>query len=75
MGLSIGSHYVVDAQLGYQWPRVGLSLAVENLFDTPWWDSVFAYPSRPEQNGQVVNGVHVTPGTPTSASLRLEARF
>jgi outer membrane receptor protein involved in Fe transport len=81
LGLRSDASYVVDLQLGYTLTRPGplhslaLTLAVENLFDSPWYDSAFAYPSRPFKGGEIIEGLHVTPGEPLSATLRLTARY
>ncbi len=69
------AYYVVDVQVGWEVDPVTVTLSVENLFNTVWYDSVYAYPSRPEPNGEEVEGLHVTPGTPTVARLRIEAKF
>jgi len=75
LGYESDASYVVDAQLGYEWDQWEITLSVENLLGAVWYDSVFAYPSRPVQGGQVIEGLHVTPGCPTLARLRLAWRF
>lgn len=75
LGYDSDAYYIVDAQIGWEIKPVTITLSVENLFNTIWYDSVYAYPSRPEQNGEEVEGLHVTPGTPTVARLRVEVEF
>lgn len=75
LGYESDAYYIVDLQLGYEIDPVEVTLSVENLFNATWYDSVYAYPSRPEKGGEVVEGLHVTPGTPTTARLRISARF
>ncbi len=75
MGYESDAYYLVDLQLGYDIDPVEICLMVENLFNIEWYDSVYAYPSRPVRNGEVLEGLHVTPGTPTTARLRITTRF
>jgi outer membrane receptor protein involved in Fe transport len=75
LGLHSAAYYVVDAQLGYTYKHIGVSLSVENLLNSEWNDSVYAYPSRPIPEGPVYDGLHVTPGAPTTARLRLTVDF
>jgi outer membrane receptor protein involved in Fe transport len=72
LGYASGASYVADAQIGWAWDRVELGLEVENMLGVDWVDSVFAYTSRPLQGGELVEGLHVTPGTPMAARLRVK---
>ncbi len=75
MGFHSDAYYLVDLQMGYEIDPIEITLSIENLFDTVWYDSVYAYPSRPEAGGETLEGLHVTPGLPTTARLRVEAHF
>ncbi len=75
LGYRSPPYYVLDVQLGWQHGPWEVSVAVENLLGMTWYDSVYAYPSRPVQGGEVVEGAHVTPGHPTLATMRLGVSF
>ncbi|RME23061.1 MAG: TonB-dependent receptor, partial [Deltaproteobacteria bacterium] len=75
LGLESPAYYVVDLVAGWKWRHVTLVLTIENLFDTVWYDSVFAYPVRVSPEGEVNQGLQVTPGTPFSARLELTVRI
>ena len=75
LGYRSPPYYVLDVQVGWQHGPWEVSVAVENLLGTTWYDSVYAYPSRPVQGGEVVEGPHVTPGHPTLATMRLGVSF
>ncbi len=75
LGYESDSYYVVDVQVGWEHKPISVTLSVENLFNAVWYDSVYAYPSRPEPNGEELVGLHVTPGQPTTARLRVTAEF
>lgn len=67
--------YVLDLVAGYDTPNWSLELAVDNLLDAEWEDAVFSYETRPEQNGETLNGIHWTPGTPLAARFTVTAKF
>jgi len=69
------SYYIVDLLLGYEHEHFSIIGSVENLFNTKWYDSVFAYESRPYQGGSTVEGLHVTPGNPITWKLTAEVKF
>ncbi len=75
LGLESKASYVVDLVLGYASDHFELSVTVDNLFDTEWYDSVFAFPSRPDPNGSVDEGLQVTPGTPFALRASLSMRI
>ncbi|HDH96444.1 MAG TPA: hypothetical protein ENF73_01800 [Proteobacteria bacterium] len=68
-------YWVVDLVAAFESKRFATELAIDNLFNTEWRDSVFSYQSRPEQNGDVFSGIHFTPGTPLAARLTVTAKF
>ncbi len=71
LGLTSDPYYLLDLVVAWEGRHWGLSLTIENLLDTHWYDSVFAYPTRPAPNGPVDEGLQVTAGTPFSARLAL----
>ena len=68
-------YYVLDLVAGYDTPAWGVELAIDNVLDTEWEDAVFSYETRPEPNGETLNGIHWTPGTPFSSRLTVTAKF
>jgi len=64
---------IVDATLGARWKNVELSLDAQNLLDSTWRQTSFAYTSRLPFEPQPVTGINYTPGWPrtvmASASL------
>ncbi|MDP8256136.1 MAG: TonB-dependent receptor [Candidatus Alcyoniella australis] len=71
----VDPYYVLDLVAGYDTPRWGLELAVDNLLDAQWEDAVFYYTTRPEPNGEDLTGLHFTPGTPLLARFTVTAKF
>lgn len=69
------SYYILDLLLGYEHEHFSIIGSVENLFNCEWYDSVFAYESRPYHGGSTVEGLHVTPGNPTTWKLTAEVKF
>ncbi|MCC6156579.1 MAG: TonB-dependent receptor [Deltaproteobacteria bacterium] len=68
-------YYVTDVVVGYDAKTWGAELAIDNVFDVEWEDAVFSYETRPEPNGETVNGIHYTAGTPFFARATVTARF
>ena len=70
-------YYVVDLLAGYDGSWWSAEIAVDNLFDTDWDDTSFAYPSRPEPGSAspVYYGKHITPGTPFAVRASVGIRF
>jgi len=75
LGYSSDAYYMIDMQMGYELKPLEFTLSVENLLNQKWYDSVYAYSSRPEQNGTEVTGLHVTPGNPTTVKFKISASF
>ncbi len=71
LGRTSGPSYVLDLVLAWEARHFGLVLEVENLLDVDWYDSVFAYPTRPRPGAEVDDGLQVTAGTPFAARLTL----
>ncbi len=75
LGFESSDYYIVDMLLGYEFDHVALTLSVENIFDVVWYDSVFAYHSRPVEGDDEVVGLHVTPGTPRMFRVHADVEF
>jgi hypothetical protein len=75
------AYYVVDLLLAYGLSWWAVEIEIQNLFDTEWDDTAFAYPSSPEGNPDRVPGTptyqgeHITPGTPFAIAGRVTFRF
>ncbi|MDY6932706.1 MAG: TonB-dependent receptor [Spirochaetota bacterium] len=69
------SNYVTDLLTGYEIGHLSITLSIENIFNTKWYDSVFAYASRPFKNGAEAEGLHVTPGAPRMWQFRIGLKF
>ncbi|GGA84354.1 TonB-dependent receptor [Puia dinghuensis] len=67
-------YWVSDLTVNYTRKRYELGLAVENLLNTTWNESQFAYTSRLRSEAAPVNEVSYTPGTPFFLKLKY-ARF
>ncbi|MBW1807950.1 MAG: TonB-dependent receptor [Deltaproteobacteria bacterium] len=70
-GLESAAYYVLDLILAYETSRFEIAFEIENLLDSNWYDSIFAYPSRPEPSGPIDNGRQVTPGSPFALRVTL----
>jgi outer membrane receptor protein involved in Fe transport len=70
-GLQSAAYYIIDLILAYETSRYEIAFEIENLFDSNWHDSVFAYPSRPEPGGPIDNGLQVTAGSPFALRITL----
>ncbi len=70
-------YYVVDLLAGYERSWWHVEIVVDNLFDTDWDDTSFAYPSRPEPGSAspVYYGKHITPGSPFAVRASVGVRF
>lgn len=55
---------IVDANLGYNWKRLNFGVQIQNLFNTKWKETQFATESRLQEEGESVEEIHFTPGTP-----------
>jgi outer membrane receptor for monomeric catechols len=71
LGYRSPAYYIVDLILAYELGRFVITAQIDNLFDSNWYDSVFAYPVRLSPGGSVVEGLQVTPGTPFAARIAM----
>ncbi len=71
LDLSSKASYLLDLMLSYRLGSIELSLMIENLLNTDWYDSVFAYPVRPAPEAEIIEGLQVTAGTPFAARITL----
>lgn len=55
---------VVDANIGYIWKNLDVGIKVQNLFNAAWNEAQFATESRIKSDGDAVDQLHFTPGTP-----------
>ncbi len=55
---------ITDLNFGYDWKRVGVGIAIENLFNEEWNETQFATESRLDFEPVSVEEIHFTPGTP-----------
>ena len=61
----IAKGYVItDLNFAYDWKRVGVGIAIENLFNEEWNETQFATESRLNFEPVSVEEIHFTPGTP-----------
>ena len=71
----------MDLLAGYARSRWAVVIAIENLFDTEWDDTSFAYPSSPEPSATrpagtgTYQGKHITPGTPFAIRGEVTLKF
>jgi len=74
-------YYVADLFLGYERPRWGVELGIQNLFASAWDDTSFAYPSSPEPSTTrppgtpTYEGKYITPGIPFAVQGTVTLRF
>ncbi len=75
------AYYVMDLLAGYERSRWAVLIAIENLFDTEWDDTSFAYPSSPEPSTTrpagtaTYQGKYITPGTPFAIRGEVTLKF
>jgi len=74
-------YYVMDLLAGYEKRRWAVVIAIENLFDTEWDDTSYAYPSSPEPSATrpagtaTYQGKYITPGTPFAIRGEVTLKF
>jgi hypothetical protein len=74
-------YYVMDLLAGYEKSRWAVVVAIENLFDTEWDDTSYAYPSSPEPSATrpagtgTYQGKYITPGTPFAIRGEVTLKF
>ena len=68
-------YFVVDAVLNYTWNQFEVGLSAQNLFDTQWKETQFAYESQLRNESAPVNEIHFTPGTPFNAKATFSVFF
>ncbi|MGQ0713058.1 MAG: TonB-dependent receptor domain-containing protein [Gemmatimonadaceae bacterium] len=59
----------------WQRGRVGVTLAIDNLFDTEWNEAQFATTSRLRDESAPVTELHFTPGAPRRLEMGIELRL
>jgi len=68
-------YFVTDLTINYTRNKYELGAAVENLFNTQWNESQFAYVSQLRHETRPVDEVSYTPGAPFFAKLKLAVFF
>lgn len=68
-------YFVADLQANYARRNYTLGLNVQNLFNTRWKETQFATETRLRGEGEPVEEIHFTPGTPFFARLSLTVFF
>lgn len=65
---------VTDFGCGYRWQNINLSVTVQNLLDTEWEETQFAWESKLQNEAQATEDIHFTPGTPffIRAAIRID---
>jgi outer membrane receptor protein involved in Fe transport len=57
-------YMITDLNFGYEWKRIGVGIAIENLLNEEWNETQFATESRLDFEPVSVEEIHFTPGTP-----------
>lgn len=68
-------YFVTDINLNYDFGKVNVGIAIENLFDVDWNETQFATESRLQNEAQPVEEIHFTPGTPFFAKATVTYQF
>lgn len=66
---------IVDANLGYNYKKIGLGMQVQNLLNAEWNETQFATTTQLPNEILHVEEIHFTPGTPFFAKASIEFRF
>jgi hypothetical protein len=73
--LKAEGYWVTDMTLNYTKKKYEVGVTVENLLNTKWNESQFAYASRFRNEARPVEEVSYTPGTPLFAKLKFSVFF
>ncbi|MBD0833144.1 TonB-dependent receptor plug domain-containing protein [Aestuariibaculum sp. TT11] len=68
-------YFVSDFNVNYNYKKVTLSVAIENLLDAEWNETQFATESRLFNETAPVEEIHFTPGTPFFMKATVSYRF
>lgn len=68
-------YLVFDANLSYRFNNITFGVMIENLFDSEWNEAQFATESRLRDEGEPVEELHFTPGTPLSVRGKITYSF
>lgn len=68
-------YIITDLNFAYNWKRIGMGIAIENLFNQEWKETQFATESRLDFEPASVEEIHFTPGTPFFIKGNVSYRF
>jgi len=66
---------LVDANIGWRFPKFDFALQAQNLFNTEWKETQFATTSRLAQENSPVEEIHFIPGTPFFLKFVMQYKF
>ena len=66
---------VLDLNLDYQWKRLSIGIAIQNLLNTEWNETQFATLSRLQSELEAREEIHFTPGTPFFFKSIIQYKF
>lgn len=66
---------LVDANIGWSYPKFDFALQVQNLFNTEWKETQFATTSRLAQENSPVEEIHFIPGSPFFLKFVMQYKF
>ncbi len=75
LGYSVEPFFLVDMLAAYETTHLLIELSVENLLNRTWYDTAFAYTSRPSPTDDPYTGIHVTAGTPRNIKFTLGIKY
>jgi hypothetical protein len=73
--LTAEGYLLMDANLQYQFRKITLSLAIENIWNAEWNEAQFETTSRLRNEPEGVTEIHFTPGTPRFLKVGVSLRF
>ena len=68
-------YYIMDLNANYEWKRLTLGFAIENLLNQEWNETQFATLSRLQFEQEPVEEIHFTPGTPFFLKAKMTYSF
>jgi outer membrane receptor protein involved in Fe transport len=62
--LTAKGYCILDANVSYDWKKIGFQLSAQNVLNQNWYEAQFATTSRLKNESVPVTEIHFTPGTP-----------